>query len=253
VPSTRRFRAARAQLEATVLGLIERRLADGSDHGDLLSLVLAARDADGGGLTAREAHEEILTLLLAGHETVASALSWTLHLVAINPDAEARLHEEVDTVLAGRPAGGADLARLTYTANVVRESMRLMPPVPALTRQTGGEYAVGGYTLPAGCTIVLSPAVTHYDPRFFPDPTAFRPDRWTPAFRAGLPRQAYFPFAAGPHQCIGEAMAWTECVLAVASIAARWRLRPVPGRPVVPRARITLQPRYGLWMRLDRR
>jgi cytochrome P450 len=254
VAGTRRFRAARAELDRLLLGIIDRRIADGGDHGDLLSLVLAARDAeDGSGLTAREAHEEILTLLLAGHETVASALAWTAHLVATNPDAEARLHEEVDAVLSGRLPERADLPKLAYTEAVVRESMRLMPPVPALTRQTLADYRIGEYTLPKDTTIVLSPAVTHYDPRFFPEPERFAPERWTPEFRSALPRHAYFPFAAGPHQCIGESMAWTECVLAVATIATRWRLRPQPGRTVAATAKITLQPRDGLWMRLERR
>lgn len=257
LPATLRFRAARATLDRLVLDLIARRRADGRDHGDLLSLVLAARDReDGRGLTDSQIRDELMTLLLAGHETVAAALSWTWYLLARHPDIEARLHAEVDAARAGLAGSGPDddkTAGLGFTRLVLTEAMRLFPPVPAINRQTLEPYPVAAEVLPARCVVVLSPAVTQRDPRFFPDPDRFDPDRWSPHFRTGLPRGAYSPFGAGPHQCIGESLAWTECLRAVASIAAGWRLRLPDGAQVGQRVRVTLRPASGLPMRLERR
>jgi cytochrome P450 len=251
--STRGFRAAHLGLHQLVLDLIARRRAEGTDRGDLLSLVLAARDSDDGrGLTDREVRDEVLTMLMTGHETVAAALVWTWYLLARHPTVEALLHSEVKGLLRGRLPSSADLPDLSFTKQVVAEAMRLYPPAPMVIRETTGDYRVGRYVLPARCVIMMCSAVTHHDPRFYPEPERFAPERWTAEFRAGLHRFAYFPFGGGPHQCIGEPLAWTECVLVVATIAARWRLRLQPGTRVVPRTRVTLRPRGGLRLRLER-
>jgi cytochrome P450 len=254
VPGTLRMKRARESLDATVYRIIERRRSGGEDRGDLLSMLLAARDqeGDGGGMTDEQLRDEALTLFLAGHETTANALAWTWHLLALHPDAEARLHAEVDSLPAGRLPGAGDVPSLPYTRAVFAESMRLYPPAWTIGREPLADFEAGGFRVRAGAAVLMSPWVVHRDPRWWPDPERFDPDRWTPEAEAAQPRLAYFPFGAGPRKCIGEGFAWLEGVLALATLARRWRLRHVPGARVLPHPTITLRPR-GLAMRAEER
>jgi cytochrome P450 len=254
LPANRRYERGRRRLDEIVYGLIEERRRDGRDRGDLLSMLMLARDEDGGaGMSDRQLRDEVMTLLLAGHETTANALSWTFYLLGQNPDAEARLHRELDDVLGGRLPTVDDLPRLRYSENVVAESMRLFPPAWALGRRSLKDQELGGARVARGSLVMSSPYLMHRDARFFPDPLRFEPDRFTPEARAARPKFAYFPFGGGARACIGEPFAWMEGVLVLATIAQRWRLRLVPGHPVEPQALITLRPRYGILARAERR
>lgn len=254
LPATRRFQRARARLDATIFRIIAERRASGVERGDLLSLLLAAEDAaDGRGMTDAQLRDEALTLFLAGHETTANALAWTWHLLAGHQEAERRMHAELDAVLDGRAPVAADLPRLPYTMRVLHESMRLYPPAWSIGRQPLADFELGGYRVPAGCIILMSPWVVHRDARFFSDPLRFDPDRWLPERETAHLRSAYFPFGGGPRKCIGEGFAWMEGSLVLATLASVWRLRSVPGHPVSTLPLITLRPRRGLRMRLQRR
>jgi cytochrome P450 len=250
IPRLRRGRKARERLDAIIYGIIGERRATGGDRGDLLSMLLMAQDDEdkGRGMTDRQVRDEAMTIFLAGHETTANALTWTWYLLSQSPDIERRLHEEIDRVLAGRLPTVADVDRLPYTTRVVTESMRLYPPAWLVGRRAVNEYSIGGYSVPARSIVVMSQWIVHRDPRHYPEPDRFDPDRWTPAFKAALPRFAYFPFGGGPRQCIGESFAWMELVLVLATIAQRWRFDLVPAHPVVPQAAVTLRPKYGMKM-----
>jgi cytochrome P450 len=254
VPKLRRARLARARLDAIIYRMIADRRASGRDHGDLLSMLLAAQDEDDGGvMTDRQIRDESMTIFLAGHETTANALTWTWYLLSGAPDVEAMLQAEVDRVLQGRLPTMGDLASLAYVERVVTESMRLYPPAWIIGRRAINEYPIGDYVAPARSILVMSPYIMQRDPRFYADPGRFDPDRWTPAFRAALPKFAYFPFGGGPRQCIGESFAWMELTLLVATISQQWRLRLVPGHPVVPQPLITLRAKHGMRMTVEKR
>ncbi|WP_030018147.1 cytochrome P450 [Streptomyces monomycini] len=193
-------------------------------------------------LTDQEAHDQLMTFLVAGIETTALALAWTFHLLAAHPEEERRLHAEVDTVLAGRPPAPADLPRLTHARRVVTEALRMYPPGWALTRVTTTETTLAGHRLAPGSTVLYSAYVLHQDPVAFPDPQRFDPDRWLPERAGSIPSGAMLPFAAGNRKCIGDHFAMTEAVLALAAIAARWRLRPPTARTVRPVPAAVLSP-----------
>lgn len=248
LPSNRRFARAVTELDAIVYGMIAERRREGTDRGDLMSMLLLAQDEDGSRMTDRQLRDEVMTLLLAGHETTANALNWTFHLLSENPEAEARLHAEIDRVLGARRPAVEDLPALEYAERVLAESMRIYPPAWGIGRRALRDVVLGGYPIRAGSILSLSPYVIHRDPRWWPDPLRFDPDRFLPEAKAARPRFAYFPFSGGARSCIGESFAWMEGVLLVAAIAQRWRLRRVPGHPVVPQALITLRPRYGMKM-----
>lgn len=256
LPVMRRLRAARADLDGIIYALINARRADGTDHGDLLSMLLAAQDPESAdpaaGMTDAEVRDEVMTIFLAGHETTANALAWTWHLLAGHPEIEAKLHAELREVLPGnRLPTHADQPALVYTEQVVREAMRLYPPAWLISRRALETCEIGGYEIPRGSIVVMSQWVTHRDARWFPDPETFRPERWTPEFKNALPRHAYFPFGGGPRRCIGEGFAWMELILLVARIASRWRFTRLDSTPVVPEPLITLRPANGLPMRLE--
>ena len=253
--SNRRFERAKARIDATIYRMIEERRRSPGDRTDLLSLLLVAADTegDGGGMSDTEVRDEAITLFLAGHETTANALTWTWYLLSQNPEAEARLHAEVDAVLAGSPPGAEDLPRLRYTEMVLAESMRLFPPAWIVGRRALEPYEVGGFTVPKDSIVVASQWVTHRDPRHFPDPERFDPERWRPEAREARPKFSYFPFGGGPRVCIGESFAWMEGILLLATLAKGWRLRLAPGHPVVPSPSITLRPKHGMQMTLERR
>jgi cytochrome P450 len=250
IPMMRRGRKARERLDAIVYGIIRERRANPRDRGDLLSMLLMAQDDEdrGRGMTDLQVRDEAMTIFLAGHETTANALTWTWYLLSQAPEVERRLHEEVDAVLGGRLPSVADVERLPYVTRVVTESMRLYPPAWLVGRRAVNEYQIGDYYVPARSIVVMSQWIVHRDSRHYPEPERFDPDRWTPAFKAALPRFAYFPFGGGPRQCIGESFAWMELVLVVATLAQRWRFELVPGHPVVPYAAVTLRPKHGMKM-----
>jgi cytochrome P450 len=256
LPAMRRFRHAKARLDEVVDFMIARRRIETSseggleERGDLLSMLLAARDdqADGNGLSlsADEARDQVLTLFLAGYETVANLLAWTWFLLGQNPLAEERLHEELEGVLAGRGPTLEDMPRLEYTAMVLAESMRLYPPAWAMGREVLEDVSIGPYRLPKGAMVFFSQYIVQRDPRWFPHPERFTPERFTAEAKAARPRFAYFPFGGGGRQCIGESFAWMEATLALATIAQRWRLALVPGQNIEPQPKITLRPQNGI-------
>lgn len=252
LPSARRSRRALETLDALVYRLIaERRRTGGGE--DLLSLLLAARDEDGSAMDDKQVRDEVLTLFLAGHETTANALSWSWYLLASHPEAEGRFHAELDSVLGDRLRGASDLPSLPCTRQVFAESMRLYPPAWAVSRRAVEDFTLGGYHFPAGTGVLAAQWVAHRDPRFFADPLAFRPERWTEDFEASLPKLAYFPFGGGPRICIGMGFAWMEGTLLLATLGRRWSMRLVPGQRVEPFPRITLRPKNGVMVTLKRR
>ena len=249
LPMIRRSRAGRVKLDRLIYALIAERRAAGHDRGDLLSMLLMAQDEeDGSGLSDRQVRDEAMTLILAGHETTANALAWTWYLVSQSLGVETRLHEEIDRVLQGRLPGAADLGALPFVEQVVTESMRLYPPAWVVGRRALADYAIGDFVVPARSVVFMSPYVMQRDPRYYADADRFLPARWTPDFKAALPKFAYFPFGGGPRQCIGEPFARMELALLVATIAQRWRLRLVPDQSVVPKPLITLRPKHGINM-----
>jgi cytochrome P450 len=253
LPAVRRFRRGRGRLDAEVARIVAQRRAEGGDRGDLLSMLLAARDDEGRPMTDGQLRDEVMTLFLAGHETTANALAWTFHLLGENPAVERALHGELDTVLGTRRPGAEDSGGLPVTTAVFSEALRLFPPAWVLGRRAREAVRLGDGTLiPDGALAVLSPFVVQRDARWFPDPLTMRLDRWTPEGRADRHRFAYFPFGAGTRSCIGEAFAWMEGTLVLAVLARAWRLSPVPGIRVRTEPRITLRPK-GLRMRAGRR
>ena len=254
--SNARFDAALRFLDEFVAKIVHERRKSAEDRGDLLSMMLEARDVegDGSGMSDQQLRDEIMTMLLAGHETTANALIWTWYLLSQNPEAEAAFHQEIDRVLdGGRPPTFEDLPALTYTEQVLAESIRLYPPAWGFGRRTINPVKLGGYTLPSGRYLITIPYVTHRDPRWFPDPERFDPARFTPEARAARPKFAYFPFGGGARSCIGESFAWMEGVLVLATLGQRWRMELVPGHPVVPEPLITLRSKHGMPMRLVKR
>jgi len=256
LPQMRRFRAAKKRLDEVVDGMIRTRQAEANldRHGDLLSMLLAARDDQAGGdgskLDAQQIRDQVLTLFLAGFETVANALAWTWLLLGQNPEAEMRLHAELDAVLCGRLPTLEDMPRLEYTAMVLSESMRLYPPAWAMGREVLQDVSIGPYRLRKGTMVFFSQYIVQRDPRWFPDPERFCPERFTTEAKAGRPRFAYFPFGGGGRQCIGESFAWMEAILALATIAQRWRFELVAGQKIELQTKITLRPKNGIRVKL---
>ncbi len=248
LPALIRVRRAVRELDEIVNRIIRERRASGEDTGDLLSMLMAARDEDGSAMTDRQLRDEIMTFLLAGHETTAVSLSWTWYLLSQHPEAAQKLSQELNDVLGGRTPELEDLARLPYSDKVVKESMRLYPPAWSLARSVRKETEIAGYRLPVGANVVMSPWIMHRDPRFFDHPEQFDPDRWTDQATQQLPRFAYFPFGGGPRFCIGASFAMMEATLLLAVIAQRFQLRLIPDHPVAPQPGITLRPRHGMRM-----
>ncbi|MFJ9036257.1 cytochrome P450 [Streptomyces sp. NPDC102406] len=239
--ANREFDAALARLHTLIDGIVGDYRRSGEDRGDLLSALLAARDEeDGGAMTDQEVHDQVMTLLLAGVETTASALTWAWHLLAAHPEAEARLHAEVDEVLSGRIPTYADIPKLAHTQRIFTETLRLYPPAWMFTRTTTEPTELGGHRLPVGADVLISPYVIHRIPELFPRPEVFDPDRWLPERAQDVARGSYLPFGGGSRKCIGDVFGMTEATLALATLASRWRLRPVPGATVSPRAEMSL-------------
>jgi cytochrome P450 len=255
LPSNRQAAQARKLLDTVIYRIIQERRVSGVDKGDLLSMLLTARDedGDGSGMSDQQLRDEAMTIFLAGHETTAMLLTWTWYVLSQHSAVEARLHAELDTVLTGRLPTVEDIPRLPYTRMVLAETMRLYPPAWIIGRRAIASYEVGGYVIPAKSIVVLSPYITQHDARFFSAPEVFDPQRWTPEAEAARPKFAYFPFGGGARQCIGEGFAWMEGSVALATLAQQWRMRLVPGHSVALKPLLTLRPKYGMRMRLERR
>jgi cytochrome P450 len=255
LPQMRRYHRMRARLDSVIYRIINERRQSGEDHGDLLSMLLFAQDQeeDSGGMSDTQVRDEALTLFLAGHETTANALSWSWYLLSQNPEVERKLHAELDEVLHGRLPTIADVPHLPYTEMIVTESIRLYPPAWAIGRRALTEQKIGKYVVPADSIVLLSPFVTQRDARFFPEPDRFDPDRWTAEAKQSRPQYAYFPFGGGLRRCIGEGFAWAEAILVLATLASHWRVHLVPGTRVAPRALITLRPKNGVHVTIERR
>ena len=256
-PGLAAFVRARKRIDAVVYRMIDARISDAHergapDCGSLLDLMLAATPANEA--TSRESlRDQVITIFLAGYETVANALSWTWYLLSQNPGCEAKFQSEVDEVLEGRLPTVEDVPRLRYTEAVMAESLRLYPPAWAMGRYARNDFALGDYFLPARTTVLMSQFVTHRDPRFFPNPLSFDPHRFSPEEKARRTKFSYFPFGAGARQCIGESFAWMEGVLILATVAQKWKLRLIPGHRVEPQPLITLRPKYGMLMEVEPR
>jgi cytochrome P450 len=250
LPYVRRFKKARARMDATIYGLIRERRKSGEDTGDLLSMLLLAQDEDDRTvrMSDEQVRDEALTLFLAGHETTANALTWTWYLLSQHPEVERRLHSEIDDVLQGRAPELADVPRLRYAEMILAEALRLYPPAWAIGRMATGPFELGGVEIPAKSICILSPYLVQRDPRWFPNPENFDPERWTPEARDSRPKFSYFPFGGGARVCIGERFAWMEGVIVMAAIAQKWRLRLVPDQSVEPLPLITLRVKGGLRM-----
>lgn len=254
IPPVLRLRKARARLDKIIYRFIEERRRSQEDRGDLLSMLLAAKDSETGGATDRmdndQVRDECVTLILAGHETTANALTWTFFLLAQHPEIAERLKGELDQVLGTHPPAPEDYPNLKFTEMVFSEAMRLYPPVWGVARTVVEPYEAFGTVFPKNAILLTSQWIAHRDPRWHPNPLRFDPERWTPQARASRPKFSYFPFGAGPRQCIGESFAWMEGVLLLASIARKWKFSVVPETRVELLPLITLRPKHGMKLRV---
>ncbi len=255
IPTPQRIRIKRAirTLDEIVYRIIAERRASNEDHGDLLSMLMLARDDDGGAMSDEQIRDEAVTLFLAGHETTANALNWTWVLLAQNPQVEARLHEELDHVLGGRLPTLDDLKRLPYTELVIKEAMRLYPPAYTFGRAAREDVQIGDYLLPAGSMLTIFNYFTQRDARFWDAPDEFRPERFSEENEAQHHKYAYVPFGGGPRVCIGNSFAMMEARLLLATIAQRYTLRLAPNYKIALDPLITLRPKGGLPMLIAER
>lgn len=248
-----RFYRDKARLDALIFRFIERRRRQGTDRGDLLHMLLTARDEDGTRMSDRQVLDEAMTLFLAGHETTASALTWAVYLLTRHPRALRHLQDEVDRVLGDRPPRPADVPRLTYTEGVLKEAMRLYPAAWLMGREVVTPCEIRGYTIPKGWNLLISQWVIHRDPRWFDRPDEFQPERWQSERVQHLPACAFMPFGAGPRQCIGRHFAMMEGVIILATLAQRFDLHRDLTRPVVPVPLVSIRPQGGLPVTVKRR
>lgn len=252
-PRDRGYQDAISLLDETVYAMIRQRRDSGAEGNDLLGMLMQVQDADDGSrMSDRQLRDEVATLMLAGHETTANALSWTWLLLANHPHVCSKLTEELKTVLDGRAPKIADLPQLTYTNQVIKESMRLYPPATDVSREATRECEIGGYVIPQGCTLIASQWVMHRHPRYFNEPEVFNPERWTDDLEKKLPRGVYFPFGDGPRICIGKSFAQMEAVLILATIAQSFQLELVPDQTIELQPSITLRPKHGIQVKLKK-
>lgn len=242
-PDNRRFQEAKNRLDQFLLDTIAQRKASGNrDKGDLLSTLVAVQDEDGTRMSEQQLRDEVLTLLMAGHETTAAALSWAFYLLAQHPQIEEELLSEIEEVLGGRTPTLADLSKLSLVAGVVKETLRLYPSFWITVRDVVQECEIGLYTIPAGARVCIMPWVVHHNPRYYPEPEVFRPQRWTEEFSTALPKLAYLPFGAGPRQCIGNNFALMEAQIVLTTILQHYKLTLVPGQVVEPARSVLMRP-----------
>jgi len=255
LPTPLHFRTQTAvqRLGAIVDGVIAERRTTGVDKGDLLGMFLAACDEAGNGMSDQQLRDECKTMFLAGHETTALTLSWTWWQLLRHPEVKTNLQAEVATVLGGRLPTLADLPQLRYTEQVIQESMRLMPPAWMIQREALTDVEIGGYMLPQGAQVGLSQYAIHRDPRWYPEPERFHPERWADDLLKRIPKYAYFPFGGGPRLCIGQQFAMMEAVLMLAAMAQRFDFDLLPNQRIVPQPSITMRPKYGLKVRVRAR
>jgi len=263
IPAMQRIRKGQADLDAIIYAMIAERRADPADRGDLLSMLMATVDDEATGnesamMSDQQLRDECLTVMLAGHETTANALSFSLWLLARHPDIQAAVSAEARAVLgsgdAARAPSAEDYSKLKYTTQVFAETMRLYPPVWVTARTCEVPYEIAGYHIPRGAILIASQLVIHRDPRFYPDPLRFDPARFTEENKSTRPRFAFYPFAAGSRQCIGEGLAWMEGVFVLALIARDWRLTLPAGSPaeIAYNPAISLRPKHGVALHLER-
>jgi cytochrome P450 len=256
LPPAVKIKNAVASMRSTVERVVADHKRGDRDHDDMVAALLAATE-DGEGFTEQQVLDETLTLMLAGFETTANALSWTWWLLDQNPAVAARLREEIDSTIGDSAPSYDDIARLPYTMATIAETMRLRPPAWILEREVKESIEIGGYHAEPGTTVLMSPWIIHHDPRWWgADAAAYRPDRWLNDAgefdhnAPGQPRGAYFPFGAGSRMCIGEQFAWSEAVLVLATLARRWAPVTEPGQKIKTWAAVTLRPHPGIRMRL---
>lgn len=259
LPANRRFRSARERFDGMLYHLIEQRRERAEDRGDVLSTLLGHTGTSGASaarpaaMSDQQIRDELVAIFVAGHDTIAQAMTWTWYLLSQHPAAEEMLHAELETVLGGSTPALEDVPRLRYTRMLLTEAMRLYPPFWLYHRRALAPYVIGPYTVPTGSVVLIASYAMHRDGRFFRDPERFDPLRWEDETPGLLPRFSYFPFGGGARQCIGESFAWMEGIIAIATIAQHWRLRVEPGHPIQPQPLITLRPKYGMPMRLEQR
>jgi cytochrome P450 len=254
LPGHIRYRRAIRTVERVVSSMIAERRASGlQNRNDFLSRLMAARDDAGRPMSDTLLRDEAITLLLAGHETTALALSWTWFLLGQHPDTEVRLAAEIAEVLGDRPPTADDIPDLKFAESAVMEAMRLYPPGWVIGRESTRAVELGGYAFPKGTTILISPWVLHRDPRYFSEPEAFRPERWMGNLARELPRFAYMPFGGGPRICIGQRFAMMEAILVLTTMAQRFSMEWRPDRKVTPFPSITLRPNGGVWLKIKKR
>jgi cytochrome P450 len=255
IPGILQFYQSRDRLDATVYRIINGRRERGEDQGDLLSMLLLAQDeeGDGGSMTDLQVRDEVMTIFLAGHETTASSLTWTWYLLSQHPKVVKKLHSELESVLAGKLPTVEDVGKLKYTRMIFAETLRLYPPIWLMNRQAIKDYKIDSYVIPAKSVIHMSPYLVHRDPKYYPNPHNFEPERWDSVPQEKLPKFAYFPFGGGPRHCLGEQFAWMEAVLIIAAISQHWEFHLVSGHRVEPQPLVTLRPKYGMQMRCEKR
>lgn len=254
-PRAMKMRRAKALLEKTVRGMIEKHVKEGSEGNSFLDHLIRSMTAERplDEAMVKELRDQAMTFLLAGHETVGTALNWALYLLAQNPEVEARFHDEIDREIGNRLARPDDVRNLKYTEKIIKETLRLYPPLWALKRRVTEDYHVDGKVIPAGSTVGVSQYAVQRDPRFFPDPDRFDPERWNPEEEAKRPDYSYFPFGGGARSCIGAGMAMMEMSLALVTLARTWRFNLVPGQKVELNPLITLRPKKGIMTTLEAR
>jgi cytochrome P450 len=270
LPINKGFQAAKKKLDSIVYSMIKEHRdneSKGMSQGDLLYTLLLAQDTEAAieRMTDSQLRDEVMTIFLAGHETTANALTWTFYLLSQNPTVETKLYEELCSVLGNdkdirsstskrrRIPTIEDIPKLEYTEKVFRESMRLYPPAWTIGRQAINDFKVDKYVIPAGSIILMSQYVMHHNPRYFSDPDLFYPDRWTKEAKSQLPRFSYFPFGGGIRGCVGEPFAWMEGVLLIATICQQWKMHHDTNHKVELKPLITLRPKNGMRMKLERR
>jgi cytochrome P450 len=255
LPHSKRFKKSRETLDRVIYKIINERRKTGEDKGDLLSMLLLAQDEeDGFGMSDEQVRDEALTLFLAGHETTANAMTWTFYLLSQNPEKEAKLHNELDEVLNGKTPSMEDVPNLKYTESVFAESMRLFPPAWAIGRLSIAEHNFGEYKIPKDALVILSPYITQRDGRFWDKPDEFIPERWfEQSIKEAGQKFIYFPFSRGVRSCIGESFAWMEGILLIATLASRWRLKLMPEQKIGLNPLMTLRPKYGMKMKIEKR
>jgi cytochrome P450 len=255
MPTPQRARNARliGELDAIIQRFIDQRRKSGEDHGDLLSMLMLAEDENGEHMSDKQLRDEVMTLFFAGHETTANTLTWAWYLLSQHPEARAKLWQEVDSALGGQVPTLVDLSKMPYTDQIIKESLRLYPPAPAMNREPVEDVTIGGYTVPKGVQLSLSIYAMQRSDRYFDHPDDFDPERFSPEREKQIPRYAYLPFGGGPRVCIGNMFAMMEARLVLAAVAARYDLALLPEPKVVPEQLVTIRPRYGIQMRLQAR